>query len=281
MSREACSAQSIGRPGPGPKPRPAIIRVVTFQRFINWLQQNTVLIVIGASVGMSALQWLARKLREQQAINEQRRRAAARKYEELRTGRAAAPPSPTDLSRPTPLSMDEELRMRREALARQRQLEELRRRQRESGKGAPQPRQSPPTVARLPSTGPMSSGTIVPGAPRPPARKPKPQRPPGAGPRPAKSGSPRPAQAKQPTARSLEASLPTTQWEARHDPEGEGATTRPRPHADTPTGARVAETRSLPSQAEEWRRAVVMLEALAPPVCLRPSSWDAEAPRAF
>ncbi len=258
-----------------------MIRSVTFQRFINWLQQNTVLIVIGASVGMSALQWIFRKLREQQAINEQRRRSAARKYEELRTGRAAAPPSPTELSRPATVSMDEELRMRREALARQRQLEELRRRQRESAKAAPQPRQAPPTAARLPSTGPMSSGTIVPGAPRPQTRKPKGPRPPGAGQRAAKSGSPRPAQAKQPTARSLEASLPTTQWETRHDQEGEGATTRPRPHADAPTGSRGAEPLSLPTQAEQWRRAVIMLEALAPPVCLRPSSWDAEAPRAF
>lgn len=274
---------------------------MTRSQIIQFLQQNTVLIVVFASMGLSALQWILRKLGEQRQLNEARRREAAKQYEALRTGRATAPPSPTDQGAPLPrpATARDELRRRMEILARQKQLEELRRRQQAAGR-APTPPQIPQrtarqpgqTVARFPGAGPTSSGPIV----APPPRAPRPK---GAKQQIRRTAQQRkqagaPAKASVPDGVStprkgdVTRSLPVTLGQGD---EYETAVRHVHPDREPDAAVRPATAPGAKGQpgpgehpkssAEQWRRTVALLEALAPPLCLRGPDPSGEPAHAF
>lgn len=275
---------------------------MTRSQIIQFLQQNTVLIVVFVSMGLSALQWILRKLAEQRQLNEARRREAARQYEALRTGRATAPPSPTDQSAPLPrpTTARDELRRRMEILARQKQLEELRRRQQAAGRAPtppqiPQPsaRQPGQTIARLPGAGPSSTGPIVappPRAPRPKGGKQQIRRTPqqrkqaGAT---AKGSTPAgtPATRKGDVTRSLPVTLgqgDEYETAVRHvHPDREPEATAVRPATAPGSKGAPGSGEYAKSSAEQWRRTVALLEALSPPLCLRGPDPSGEAAHAF
>lgn len=221
--------------------------------------------------GSSFLQWLFRKLREQQALNERRLADRRLREESLRTGR----PVDTLAQRDAPGVAEAARRQRliEAAARRQAQLEELRRRQADAARrsaparaqagpraGSPRPPiQAAPASARRIPQGPFGSGPIVaqPSAGRapPPKRKtPKPNAP--------SSGKPKPAQA---------------QRDAPAPPSGPGTLTASL--AASPAAPRAGD--APPSRAHggiplhgvtDWRNAVVMIEALSPPLAIRAGS---------
>lgn len=109
--------------------------------------------IVVAFFALSFLQWLFRKLREQQVINQKKRELTRQRDEMLRTGRAPTSPlpdrslrpaAPGPMSAPNPVSSrEQQLRELRRAA-----LEAQRRKMQTARVGAPKP----PTPSSLPST---------------------------------------------------------------------------------------------------------------------------------
>lgn len=125
-------------------------------------------------MAISAISWIAQRLKEQAAIKQAKDRLAQERNEELRTGRAAAP-SPTQQAQTSDAQALQDLAARRQA-----QLRELRARQMQQGQGVPTP---PPVVFMPPAQrgpAPMPHGTLrptpLPGGTRPaPMQRPTPR----------------------------------------------------------------------------------------------------------
>lgn len=211
--------------------------------------------------GISLLQWLARKAKEQQSRNQQKRSRQRVEEEALRTGRSA--PTPTAAG---PSSHDaQQARLRELAEMRRRQLEEMRRQQREAaerrkpsvrlpqaGPGSPSGPSKRINPSRVPPAGPMSSGPIV---------------------RPGQAGGGRVAP-RQATTKPVRAKPAPPKAE----PAGLTPSLKPTDFQTELDGSRAArQTAGAGSAAQtgrpanvDWRRAIVLAEALGPPLALRP-----------
>lgn len=235
------------------------------------MNNNFNLWFILAVAAISLLQWLARKAKEQQGKNENRRVRQRAEDEALRTGRDPAAQS----TRPPPSSHDaQQARLRELAEMRRRQLEEMRRQQRDAAakrkgvvvRSTPRtPGQMPASGSRLPSPGPMSSGTIVRPAPKPAPRTPAPQRQAPPRPAPSKQTRAKAAQApKKPTPEDtlLRASIKATPEDPHLAIVDHSAATKP--------GA------AIRGQAVDWRQAIVLGAVLGTPIGLRPPGDPAE-----
>ncbi len=243
-------------------------------------QQWVQLIILAIFAGLSGRGWLYRKMREQQAlkrIEDERRR---REEEILRTGR-------DPVARPQTAEAVAEQRRVQEIVARREvELRELRRRQ--SG-GAPRPAGTgePGILIQIPGTRapiivrPIPRGTrMVPPVPAPPTRPPAPQARPA---RPARSrGTPpasRPGTRRPVPQRKPESSIAPPQDEGAYAQAAMPGAGRPEaPAAPTGTPGSVRPPVVGPAMTpEDWRRAFVMRELLAPPLAVRdPSAQDRE-----
>ncbi|MBX3351636.1 MAG: hypothetical protein KF684_01770 [Phycisphaeraceae bacterium] len=161
---------------------------------MNWNNPN--LWIILAVVGLSFLQWVVQRIREQAAINRAREAARRKNEEALRTGRAPeAAQREQREAQQTRTALDDKQRQAIER--RQEQLRELRRKQMETqarartragtGPSSAPARQSPipPPASRVPTPQPSrpSRSQPAPSAQRPPS--PAPQRAPARQPTPA------------------------------------------------------------------------------------------------
>ncbi len=227
------------------------------------MNNNFNLWFILAVAAISLLQWLARKAKEQQNKNQQRRVRQQAEDETLRTGRA-----PPTRQASAPSSHDvQQARLRELAEMRRRQLEELRRQQREAAtkKRGPVVRTSgvpgaPPARipgGRLPTAGPMSSGPIV--RPAPVARSTAAPRsaPRGVTQKPSRSRPAPPKAGTLPVDTMLKASLKATPLDLP---------------ADSAREAAGGYSRLSGAPGLDWRRAIVFAEVLGTPVGLRPPS---------
>jgi hypothetical protein len=237
----------------------------------QWMQLIGFILV----VGLSALSWMFQKIAEQRQKKKAQDVAERRKLESLRTGRSEEAPAAPTASRQQDL-----------AAKRQAQLEELRRRAadraRQHGQqpgpvvtGAPMPRPVPAKIQRsAPITYiPGSSGPIV-VTPRRPDRAPqrsvpapsrKASRRQQQQPRQAPAG-PRPQQQQQ---------QPSVSGDTSHGlltdintPSAPSQTTSLQPSAHKDANS------LIPSGIDEWRRALVTREVLAPPLAIRAPDRD-------
>jgi hypothetical protein len=275
----------------------------------NWLQ----LISIIAVVGLSALSWIFQKLAEQAQKKKQRDLAEKRELEHLRTGRehAGAAASSPQVQNPEQTTITGISRQQELAAKRQAQLEELRRRQQDrlmrnqreqSTRPAPVANEQRPRPAQRPQRAaaggtppivfiPGSSGPIVvtPRRPGPPQRPVPAQRPvsaqrPGQPPRSARPApAQRPSARQRPQQRPIQQQRPERASETRNVDTGESDTHRllvdspvaneikslPQPGSE-PIVARIG----APKTSEEWRKAIIARELLAPPLAVRPPSAD-------
>ncbi len=222
-------------------------------------------------IGLSFLQWMIRKSQEQAAINRKRQEAMRKREEQLRTGRD--PDDEQQKSRPaqpTPASAEAAARQARLRELRQKQLEELRLRNARNRAGStpanvevrapqrtaqPQPstargRPTPPTVAR-------------PTATTPPARTPRPA-PDRSAPRPRHASQQAPELKKRPAAPQTKTPLRDTTT-ARAFPQA----TEPVAPPPTPIAAPSHRPIGPALTPEDWRRAIVLSEVLAPPMSMR------------
>lgn len=234
------------------------------------------LIVIAVIAGLSGLSWLYRKVREQQAlkrIEDERRR---REEEILRTGR-------DPLARPQPAEAAEEHRRVQEIVTRREaELQELRRRQatramRPGGSG-----ETPGGILiQIPGTrAPIVVKPIPRGARMFPPAAPIPAptgRPPGTPARPARPartrgtpGGKRPAPQRKPE--------PAGTSPQEHGAHSAGFEERPPASSPAITPGSVRPAAVVQNMTpDDWRRAFVMRELLAPPLAARdPSAGDRE-----
>lgn len=232
------------------------------------------LIVIAVIAGLSGLSWLYRKVREQQAlkrIEDERRR---REEEILRTGR-------DPLARPQPAEAAEEHRRVQEIVARREsELQELRRRQatrttRPAGPGET----AGGILIQIPGTrAPIIVKPIPRGARMFPPAAPIPAptgRAPGTPPRPARPGRTRgtPGGKRPAPQRKPEPVGTSPQEQGAHSP---AAGSEERQPAIAPGSVRPAAV-GKNMTPEDWRRAFVMRELLAPPLAVRdPATEDRE-----
>jgi hypothetical protein len=231
----------------------------------NWVRLIGFLIVVGFSV----LSWVLRKLQEQAAKRKVQEQIERRELELLRTGRAtteapqaqaaaSGPPSQSEVDRRI-----EELRRRREAMAR--------RRVEEGGRTATPP--ISPTPPAPPQDRPMvfagTSGPFVPPRPRPVVLVPPPvpQQARTTPSRPRRDARPDEAQRAKPTARASGRGNLASTLEKRDAARADQiAQTAPPAPAPAPRSAD-----AVPRSAAEWRRALISREVLAPPLGLRSS----------
>lgn len=216
-------------------------------------QQFLHLIVILLIVGASFISWLAKKLKEQADKKRALQEMERRRLEALRTGK-----DPGAAVAAAPSGSPEELRLRELAARRQAQLQELRRRQ----QNRPQQGGGRPPIVIL---APGSSGQGVPGAPGVPG-VPGSGRPRQGAPRqPAGSKPPSQPQRRPDQPRPRPASRPAS--EARED-TGESTTHRLVQDVRTPTTSKPRQPAMVlgaPMNAQQWRRALMLREVLAPP----------------
>lgn len=219
-------------------------------------QQLVHLIIVLIIVGGSVVRLVVTKLQEEAAKRRAQQAAERRRLEALRTGRdpegeRSAPPLAS--ATVPPASQDlQDLARRRAA-----QLAELRRLQQSRAK---RPAQAPPrdVIARIPgSAGPTVPGTRASRSPAPPPAAPRAQPRPRPAPKPAKGPQPQ-APAPSPAAPRRVAALadPAPLEQAR-----------PLPEAQRETVQRLPMLRG--TTVRDWRRAVVMSEALSTPLALR------------
>ncbi len=246
-------------------------------------------------VAISFLQWLVRRLQEQSTITKQKQALERRRTETLRTGRdpeedAAAQrrAAQTQTQPQAAPGNDAAARQARLRELRQKQLEEMRRR----NQGRPASNQQTVEVRvpqRTAGAGPARRTPTV-GAPQPAGQRP-PSRP--APPRQAPARSPQPPTRQPPTrqapARPAGTAAPPPPRRDRPQPPrsapqkpaapmGLRDTTTPRSLAHTPDPSEVAppptQTRPVMSvdgamTPADWRRAIILSEVLAPPIALR------------
>lgn len=223
--------------------------------------------VLFAFLALSFIQWMARKAREQQIINQRKREAARRQEEMLRTGRVSetsasaaprtlsqgAPPPPLRGANPPAGTREQQLReLRRQALEAQRRKAQA---SQSSRAGAPKPRVEtrPPATSR-PSPRPIE-----------PSRKP--QAPPASRPIPARHGRTTPSGLERPAPEPLANTKPRLDPSLVH-------TTDPAHTPDAASHALSAHETTL----ADIRRAIVLSEVLAPPVALRPAGTPTGLP---
>ncbi len=232
----------------------------------NWMQILFIVLVFGGG----AIQWVWRKLGEQRAIRQAKAEVERSQTERLRTGRTTAAPQ----AQAKTASVD----LESIAARRQRQLEELRRRQQAAKRptGAAPPRPQPrPTQASPSQARPQSRPGIQ--APKVPVQRPHP-------------GQQQAEAVRTKAKSSIDVSdidgLPEKQFKElattleRHQGEHELSEFAERFHKerreDTAEAGRVASARALafksdvPLTRAEWRRAIIASEILAKPVSLRP-----------
>ncbi len=237
---------------------------------MNNLHPNLWIILIVA--GLSFLQWAARKAKEQQVRNE-RKRAQQRAYEEsLRTGRSHQ----EERAAPKPSQHDvQQARLRELAEMRRRQLEELRRQQREAAVKKRSPSVRMPSTpggttspSRLPTAGPVSSGTIVqPGSRRAGQGGGAPARPTA----PSKRSSDRTPPARAPRPRATTATVTTPGGK----PEPAGMS-RLASVKGSEIGAEPVAMAKPQAPPVDWRRAIILSEVLGSPLALRNPGEDTD-----
>lgn len=238
----------------------------------NWYHLVGLIIIVGFSV----ISWLYRQLKEQSEKKRAKDMMVERQREMLRTGRDPG----EQQTQMGPVGSEEDQRRREIATRREAQLAELRRRaQMRQQQGdrpiAPPPILSGPATTSSPSPPPVprtrpmsaplgSSGTTVPQrasmgpTPAPPAR---PSRTPV-----------RPPQRAKPVKQFKIAKAPAPPPEI----EGESSTHRLVLEEASPRRTAVV-IMGTPSTPEEWRRAIIVNEILAPPLSMR----DGLAPSPF
>lgn len=251
---------------------------------VAWIK----LIVFILLISGSTLSWILKQLAEQKK-QKQAKEAAQRRVENmLRTGRAddeiatsnvAPGSSQADPLAPPTTHADARRRLQELAERRQKQLEELRRRQAATSGSQPS---APPTVRPVEATMRPAPTPVATVPVRPQTSVPKRSAPPTQ--KPARAGGNRPATArkqKQSTKSaadpafqtSLEAAANRAIDEARASSQSDSRTASPSrtsaqrvPSAAFASGAFVA-----PSNPAEWRRALIMREILDRPVSERSS----------
>lgn len=219
-------------------------------------QQYLQLIILAIFIGVSGLTWLYRQLKEQAATKRAEDARRRREEEILRTGRdpLRAPP--------TPEAREEQRRIDAVVARRESELQELRRRQagaRPTGSGEP-----PGILIQIPGTaGPI----VVKPVPRPrPGPAPTRAEAPMPQPRPGRQGRQRPPGAQRQTRKP--APRPS---EPQPSPLVERSELMPtEPAQPAPAPSLVRALAAAPQTPDEWRRAIVLREVLAPPLGLRP-----------
>lgn len=237
-------------------------------------------------VAISFLQWLVRRLQEQSTITKQKQALERRRTEMLRTGRdpdeEAADKRRVAQSQ-SPAGADAAARQARLRELRQKQLEEMRRKNQRQPSASqtvevrvPQRTTGASPARRTPTVGaPPTAGPRPPSRPAPPTRS-SPSRP---APAPGRSAPARPAGTAAPPPPRRDRPQPTRQTPPKPAPKpGMRDTTTPQSLAHTPHPSEIAPppTRARPlvgidgaMSPEDWRRAIVLSEVLAPPISLR------------
>lgn len=225
---------------------------------VNWIQILFIVLVFGGG----AIQWVMRKLAEQRAVRQAKLERERAELERLRTGRVDEPAAE---AAPTKPDLDTI------AARRQRQLEELRRRQQAARRPAPAtPRQTP--------AGGSPATRQRPGQSVPTAR----QRPlPSAGPAPIEAGEIDSGTTEHHSTIKAPRQTRSPEFKGRadgfaageHDPQkvSELAARFEQQARKKPKGPAVIISDDVPRSAAEWRKAIIASEILAKPLSERPS----------
>lgn len=238
------------------------------------------LIIILLFVGFSVASFLYRKFKEQQQQQQAKLDALRRREQMLRTGRVEQDESfpqpgsiePPPQQQPRPETPHDEARRRLQELAaqRRRELEAMTRR---AAGGPPTQAPSPPPVSRPFPARPIATRTTPPRSPVPPRQTGNPnnaaeqarrQAQKAAKAEEARNRAERERQARDERARATQALAADSASQPSAEPSPSSLS--------SPTGAIRILAAGVPvgsRRPEDWRRAIVMMELLAPPAGLR------------